>query len=357
MLLAVRSGAGQQRLGWMWPLFGFIGGSVSYLLVQREDELAKIIAVALLTGWSWLCLQPAVRHKFDVIGGKRINRVAIDRVTQSVQQGLLFFSLPILVVSTQALDYGQVIVLGLVVLAALLSTIDSAYAKFIASRQLPFVTFHCLCTFVASLVVLPIVVPIPMEQSFNVALMLVVLWLVVGAPLNRRHNDISLRKFALALIFPLFAWSMKDHIPPAAILVERSVVTNEIANHEPVVVLSEVSLPQLRNGLYLHATIDAPLGLGEEVIFNWRHDDYSDEIAAATVGDHKDGYRTYALKKNFTPDSLGHWTVDILTSRRQLLDRVEFEVIPGPVYSSAFMVPSASLSMPRVTGFVIKPSM
>jgi len=109
--------------------------------------------------------------------------------------------------------------------------------------------------------------------------------------------------------------------------------------------------------LYLHATIDAPLGLGEEVIFNWRHDDYSDEIAAATVGDHKDGYRTYALKKNFTPDSLGHWTVDILTSRRQLLDRVEFEVIPGPVYSSAFMVPSASLSMPRVTGFVIKPSM
>jgi hypothetical protein len=356
MLLAVRSGAGQQRLGWIWPLFGFLGGSASYLLVQREDELAKIIAVAMLAGWTWLCLQPAIRHKFDVIGGARINKAAINRVAQSVQQGILFFSLPILVLSTQTLDYGQVVVTGVVVLAAVLSTVDSVYEKFIASRQLPFVAFHCLCSFAASLIVLPIVVRVPMEQSFNIALLLVVLWLVAGAPLSRRHNEISLRIFIMALMFPLLAWSVKGHIPPAGILAEKSVVTNGISNHDPLVVLSEVSVPQLKNGLYLHSAINAPLGMSE-LIFNWRHGNYSDEIAATTVGDHEEGYRTYALKKDFAPDALGQWTVDILTSERQLLDRVEFEVIPGPVYSSAFTVPRAALSMPRVTGLVIKPSM
>ncbi len=357
MLLAVGSGAGQQRLGWIWPLLGFIAGSASYVLVQREDELAKVIAVAMLAGWTWLCVQPSIRHKFDTIGGTRINKAAINRVTQSVQQGILFFSLPILVLSTQALDYGQVIVTGFVVLAAVLSTIDSVYEKFIASRQLPFVAFHCLCSFVSSLIVLPIVIRIPMEQSFNIALLLVVLWLVAGAPISRRHNEISLRIFIMALMFPLLAWSVKGHIPPAGILVERSVVTNGIANHEPVVVLSEVSLPQLKNGLYLHSAIDAPLGMSGELKFNWRHGEYSHEITGITVGDHEEGYRTYALKRDFAPDALGQWTVDILTPERQLLDRVQFEVIPGPVYSAAFAVPRAALSMPRVTGLVIKPSM
>lgn len=357
MLLAARGGAGQQRFGWVWPLSGFAAGWASCFLIQRDDELARVIAIVLLAGWSWLCVQPSVRHKFDTVGGSWIDRRAINRLTQYIHQGILFFSAPILLLSTQTLDVGQVIVTGLVVLAALLSTIDAVYDKFITSRQLPFVAFHCLCCFVTSLIVLPIVMPIPMEQSFNVALLLVMLWLVGGAPLSRRHNEISLRIFMVALMFPLLAWSMKDHIPPANIFVERSVVTNRISDHEPVVALSYVNLPQLKNGLYLHSAIDAPLGMSQGVIFIWRHGSYSDETAATTIGDKTDGYRSYAHKKDFALDALGQWTVDILTSDRQLLDRIQFEVVPDPVYSSAFTVPSAVLRAPRVTGLVIKPSM
>jgi len=357
MLVAARKEASLQSLGWVLPLSGFVGGWASYLLVQSELELVKAIAVALLAGWAWLCIQPSVRHKFDKINSRHSNQDAVNLVTRSVQQGILFFSVPVLIFSTQALDPGQVLITGFVVLAALLSTIDTIYEKFIAGRQLVFVTFHSLCSFIAGLIILPIAVKIPMENSFNLALFLVLLWLIVGAPLNRRHNELSMRVFITALLFPLLIWSLKDHIPPAGILVESSVLTNGIANHEPMEVLSEVDLAQLTRGLYLYSSIRAPLGLSKEVIFNWRHGTYSGDMASTTTGGHEEGYRTYGLKNDFMPDALGHWTVDILTAERQLLDRVEFEVIPGPVYSTAFTVPRTALNTPRVTGLVIKPSM
>ncbi len=357
MLLAARGESGPQRFGWILPLFGLVGGSASYVLVQGNDELAAFVAVLLLAGWIWLCLQPSIRHKFDKIGGARRNSADINLAMRSIQQGILFFSLPFFVLATQTLDPGQVLITAVVISAALVSTVDSLYAKFIANRQFSFVTFHCLCSFVIGLVVLPVVIAIPAEKTFSAALMLVLLWLVTGAPLNRNHNDVSIRTFLLALVFPLVLWSMKDHIPPTGVVVENSVLTSEVADHKPGTSLSEVSLDQLSRGLYLYSSIKASLDLSDELIFNWRHGEHSDEMAVAISGGDKDGYSAYALKKEFLPDAIGHWTVDVLTSERQLLDRVEFEVIAGSAYSASFAAPRAEFSMPRVTGLVIKPSM
>lgn len=357
MLLAEMRESGPQRLGWIVPLSGFIGGSASYVLVQRDSELAPFFAAALLGGWIWLCLQSSIRHKFDKLAGMRIDMAGTNLAIRAVQQSILFFSLPFFVLATQPLDPGQVFVTGAVVLSALATTIDAVYLKFISSRQLPFVTFHCLCSFVAGLVVLPVVITIPPEETFTAALMLVLFWLVMGAPLNRHHNELSIRNFLLALSFPLLVWSLKDHIPPTGMLVENSVLTNAVTNHKPDRILSEISLAQLSEGLYLFSSIKAPLGLSREVIFDWRHGQHSHEIASTITGADGEGYSAYALKQESMPDAAGHWTVDILTSERQLLDRVEFEVIPEPVYSASFTAPRAAFSMPRVTGLVIKPSM
>lgn len=356
MLLAARREAGLQRLGWM-PLFGFIGGCVSYVSVQHEEALARVVAAMLLAGWVWLCFQTSIRYKFHKIRSPGDNEVAIDLVMRGVQQGILFFSLPFLVLSTQTKDPGQVLITAFVILSALLSTVDSLYQKFILNRHSSFVAFHCLCSFVASLILLPIAVTIPPEKSFNIALLFVLLWLVVGAPLNHRHKDISLRIFVLALAFPLIVWSVRAHIPPAGILVESSILANGIADQHMGNSLSKVNAEQLKRGLHLHSSITAPLGLSEGIIVNWRHGAYAEEVASTTTGGAVEGYRTYASKKYFMPDAYGHWTVDILTSERQLLDRVEFEVLPGLSHSPVFAAPRTELSMPRVTGLVIKPSM
>ena len=95
MLLAARRDAGLQRLGWM-PLFGFIGGCVSYVSMQNEYAVARVAAAMLLSGWVWLCFQTSIRYKFHKIRIPGGNDAAIDLVMRGVQQGILFFSLPFL---------------------------------------------------------------------------------------------------------------------------------------------------------------------------------------------------------------------------------------------------------------------
>jgi hypothetical protein len=363
MLLAARREAGLQRHGWIVPLSGFAGGWGSLLSMRGQDELAKFLAVIVLVSWAWLCIQPSVRHKFDKINCRQVNRDAVNRVTQAIQQGILFFSLPFLVLATQMQAPGQIFVTGFVVLAALLSTVDAMYQKLIANQQMPFVVFHCLCSFIVSLIVLPIVVAIPEDKSFTIALLLVLLWLVVGAPLNRRHHELSVRVFMIALLFPLGVWSLKNHIPPIGTLMENPAVSLETANREATQTAVEVNLAQLEQDLFAYPSSKVPpADPNQGMVLDWRYGAYSDNRASTIMSGHEDGYRTYGLKHDFVPDASLHWsantfTPESLTLESQMLEHVDFDIIPEHVYSPAFTVPRAELSTPRVTGLVIKPSM
>jgi hypothetical protein len=98
--------------------------------------------------------------------------------------------------------------------------------------------------------------------------------------------------------------------------------------------------------------------------FNWRHGTYADGVAATVIGRRESGYGDSgcAVKDNFMFAAPGHWSFDApmtgsLTSQRQMLNYAKFEATPTSVYSPAFAVPRIELSMPSVTGLVIKPSM
>jgi hypothetical protein len=361
MLLAARREAGLQRHVWIVPLAGFTGGCGSLLSLQRHDELAKFLAVILLVSWAWLCIQPSVRHKFDKINCRQVNRDAVNRVTQAIQQGILFFSLPFLVLATQMQAPGQIFVTGFVMLAALLSTADAMYQKLIANQQMPFVVFHCLCSFVVSLIVLPLVVTIPEDKSFTIALLLVLLWLVVGAPLNRRHHELSARVFMIALLFPLAVWSLKNHIPPIGILMENPVPSLETADRKSMQTLAEVDVGQLEQALFAYPLSKVePAGLNQEIVLDWRHG--ANNRASTIMSGNADSYRTYGLKHKFMPEVPLHWSGNAFMPEssalgRQMVDHVDFDALPGHVYSPVFTVPRAELSTPRVTGLVIKPSM
>lgn len=324
--LLSRTGALLQRHSWFLPLFGFVGGWASFVLVHRGDALARLIAISVLAGWVWLFIQPLVRRVLRRWGSVEFTNLTVNFVTQTIQQEILFFALPFLVLSTRIADPGQVLFTAVVVLTALLSTIDPLYGNWVAKRPVLRLAFHSLCSFVAALVILPIAVKIPVERSFLIALGFVLLWLVIAAPLILRDQKLSLRPLLAALLLPLLLWGVKSHIPAAGIQVRSAVLTSGIREFEPVDQLTRITQTQLAAGLYVHASISAPLGMSQQIVFHWRHAGSSERIVATITGGRAEGFRTYALKENFMADAQGAWRVDIQTPQGQLLERVRFVV-------------------------------
>jgi hypothetical protein len=108
------------RFPWLLPAVSFAAGWLGFLLVRRGQELARIIALLALLGWLWLLLEPWVRRWLER-RRKHVGNFVVNFVSQSLQQELLFFSLPFLIGSTH-FDAGQIAFTSLVGVAALLST-------------------------------------------------------------------------------------------------------------------------------------------------------------------------------------------------------------------------------------------
>ena len=49
------------RFPWLLPALSFVAGWLGFLLVQRGQVLARIVALLSLLGWFWLLLEPWVR--------------------------------------------------------------------------------------------------------------------------------------------------------------------------------------------------------------------------------------------------------------------------------------------------------
>ncbi len=82
----------------------------------------------------------------------------------------------------------------------------------------------------------------------------------------------------------------------------------------------------LAQGVIAFAAIRAPAGLSQEVVFEWRHNGEREQIPIEIHGGKADGFRAYSRKQVFPEDSVGLWTVDVLTPQAQLLERLRFVV-------------------------------
>ena len=352
-----RAAAVLLKYRWLLPLVSFIAGWAGFFLVQRGDSLAKVPAVLVLSGWIWLYIQPCMQHGVERVASSYWRSQGFILLAQSIQQQVLFFSLPFLLLATSGADPGQLLVTASVVIAAGVSTVDSLYQRYIAGRQLLRLGFHSLCSFVAALVVLPIVVRIPVESSFRIAMSFVVLWLLLATPfMYSKKRQFSLGLLLLALVFPVLVWSVRAHIPAAGIRVESVVLTSAEHRHDAGDNLKTVTVAMLERGLYAHAAISAPRGLSQQVYFEWRHGDIVDVMPVMVEGGGSEGFHTYAWKRHFGTTPAGAWQVDIRTPQGQLLERMAFDVVESSS-GLAKAAATAVLSRSSVSGLAMKPAM
>lgn len=320
------------RYFWLIPVFSFCFGWASFVLVQRGESLAQLIAWMAFGGWVWLFIQPLVARR--VFGEKyqTLSSNVSNFLSQSIQQEIFFFALPFLFAASQWQSAGQLVFTGFILAAAMLSTIDPWYDRYISRHRLISFAFHALCSFVAALVILPIALKLPTEKTLTVALGMLVFWMAFATPtlikLTPQGRPRVLVLLAVCAL-PALMWFGRSGIPAAGLEVTRAVIAAQVENHEPVNEMAQLSVDQLQNGVYAYVAIRAPNGLTQDILFDWRHQDYHESIEAEITGGREEGYRTYSMKSNFPEPATGAWSVDVRTAQGQLLRRISFTVSPS----------------------------
>jgi hypothetical protein len=315
------------RFPWLLPVISFATGWLGFALVQRGEGLARIVALLALLGWFWLLLEPWVRRRLER-RRRQAGNFVVNFVSQSLQQELLFFCLPFLIGATQR-DAGQIAFTSAVGVAALMTTVDPLYERLVATRAARRMSFHACCSWIAALVVLPIVLLVPVERALPISLLAVGAWLVLTLPLSLY----SLPRWRTRLLWmvgmvgvPLLIWGLRAQVPAAGLAVTDARVTQTIDGLNPGAPVRRLRQEDLARGVIAFAAIRAPAGLSQQVIFEWRHNGERERIPIEIQGGRADGFRAYARKHTFPADSTGLWTVDVLTPQAQLLQRLRFVV-------------------------------
>jgi hypothetical protein len=329
--LAVRAAAWLARFPWLIPALSFGSGWLGFVLVKRGEGLARLIAALALVSWVWLLLEPLVRRSLERRRAG-VGKLVANFLTQSLQQEMLFFSLPFILGATQR-DVGQIGFTALAIAAAVLTTLDPIYEHYVAARAGRRMLFQAYCSVIAAVVVMPMVVHLPVERALPISLLSGGAWLLLTLPLSiraPRSRRQTLLWIGSSLLAPLGLWLLREHVPPAGLVVTEAVITQSLENLTPGPSATTLDAASLRSGVIAFAAVRAPMGLSQSIVFEWRHAGHAERIVAEIHGGNRNGFRTYARKRIFPADAQGRWTVDILTPQRQLLQRLRFDVTPDP---------------------------
>jgi Family of unknown function (DUF5924)/Protein of unknown function (DUF2914) len=315
------------RVPWLIPASSFAAGWIGFVMVKRGAGAARWIAMLALMGLFWLLIEPLVRQRLERRKA-RMGNFVVNFVSQSLQQELLFFSLPLIIGATQ-LDIGQIVFTTIAAATAVISTIDPLYERYVATRAVRRLAFHGYCSWIAALVVLPMVLRLPLERALPLSLVAMAGWWVLTLPLSLASLRGPRQKAAwivTLLLLPLLLWVLRSNVPAAGLAVTGARITQSIEELTPGAAVNTVRSADLVQGMIAYAAIRAPTGLAQSVIFQWRHGSDSEAIVEEIRGGNEGGWRTYSRKQSFPADARGRWTVDILTPQGQLLKRLRFFV-------------------------------
>lgn len=315
-------------------LFGFCSGLASFLLVDRQAHLAKVLGVMLLVSWLWLILENLLRERIRRRFGFELPLPVLRYAMQMIHQESLFFVLPFFFITT-AWHSGQVLFSGLLALAALVSITDPLYYR-LAGRRWLLLAFHSLTLFAVMLTALPIIFHLSTPQSYRIALGLATLLALPSLP--GLVGSGTWRRLLLLAALPVGlaagGWMARVWVPPATLWLTEVAISDRFDGQEraPGERLTRLTAAQLQaNGLYAYTAINAPRGLNERIYHVWRHNGREvDRIALDIHGGRREGYRAWTHKLRFPRDAAGKWQVQVQTEAGQLIGVLRFEVADNP---------------------------
>jgi hypothetical protein len=320
-----------QRHPGLVAIFGFASGLASFMLVERQAELAQVLAAVMLVSWLWLILENILRERIAQWFGFQLPPPLLRYATQMIHQESLFFVLPFFFITT-TWNSGQALFSGLLGAAALLSIIDPLYYRWLAPKRWLFLAYHSLALFAVLLTALPIIFKLTTPQSYQLALAAsaVLSFPSLFAIITVQRWWRGLLLVGLTLVLAAGGWLARAWVPPATLWLTEVAVTVQLDNQNraPGQSLKLIRVAQLRSeGLFAYTAINAPRGLSERIYHVWRHNGGEVErIALDIQGGRKQGYRAWTHKQNFPEQPVGNWQVQVLTEAGQMIGVLRFKV-------------------------------
>lgn len=318
------------RHPWLLPLASFLAGWASYWLVERGPALARLVALMALLSWPWMLMENALGERLHRWSRGRLSPRLAMLVTQSVQQEMLFFVLPF-ALGALSLTPGHLLFGGLLVAAALFSTLDPLYHRGLSRNPALSVAFQSYCSFVTALVVLPVALHWPVERAVDAAAAIAALALLAGLPRvwSAGHRPPAFAVLALTASLLLLCLPLRSGIPPVGLKLSESRISQSIEDLKPGEALRRIDRRSLgEQGLVAYVAVHAPAGLSQTLHFDWYQDGRRiDRIPARIEGAPGRGWRTYTRKRHFPEDPRGRWRVELRTPGDQLIGRLRFEVV------------------------------
>lgn len=334
------------RFPWAVPVFGFLSGLASFLLVERKQELAQVIAIMILASWCWLLMEKSVHRWIKNLFGFRLPQPLYHYVAQLVHQESLFFVIPFFYVTT-TWNSGQAIYSGVLFLAALVSLIDPIYFRWLAPKRILYFSFHGLTLFASLLTALPILFHMPTSQSYSwslgIALVVAVSGVISESGFSWWQRGLSVIVLAGALGF--VGLMLRPWVPPATLWLTQAAITTVVddKNRAPKDNLTAISHRDLHRGLYAYTAVHAPRGLNERIYHVWQlNGKQVDKVALDINGGREAGYRAWTRKQNFPENSLGEWQIQVITEARQVIGELRFTVTESKEVSEALNESSSS---------------
>lgn len=322
-----------QRYPGLMAALAFASGIASYVLVDRKESLAQLIALFLLISWLWLLLDNWLRERIEQRFGITLSPTLVRFVLQMVHQESLFFALPFFLAVT-SWNHGQAVFTALIMLCALISLIDPLYYKKLAPRRTLFVVFHAFSLFVVLLVILPILLQLTTSESLATAMAIAVVLSFPSLGSLLPNGYWWRMPVTMLLLAALCAglWQLRSYVPPAALRLTTVALSHEVdyQQRKPGPGIKQLDAATLhRQGLFSFTAVKAPRGLNEKIYHVWlQNGKVVDRILLDISGGREQGYRAWTHKQNFPANAEGHWQVKVVTESEQLIGLTRFTVTP-----------------------------
>ncbi|MDO6526332.1 DUF5924 family protein [Motilimonas sp. 1_MG-2023] len=314
-------------------VLAFCSGVASYVLVERKESLAQLMAIFLLLSWLWLLIDNWARDRLERRFGVTLSPNIMRFALQMVHQESLFFALPFFLAVTQW-DHPQAIFTSLIVFCAFISLVDPLYYKKLALNRTLFSIFHSFALFVVLLVTLPVLFHLTTSQSLSTALLVTIVVTIPSIGIFMANGHWWRFPFIISLlcILSLVVWMLPSFIPPAALRLTAITLSHELdlEQKKPGDSIKELDAAALhRLGLYSWTAVKAPRGLNEKIYHVWLHNQKEvDRIILNISGGRSEGYRAWTHKMNFPSNAEGSWQVKVETESGQLIGLTRFTVLP-----------------------------
>lgn len=320
-----------QRYPFAIALFGFVSGVLSFVMVERKQEFAQLIAAMMLLSWLWLASEVLLTRGLFHWFGFKLPPALVSFATQMVHQESLFFVIPFFFITT-AWNTGQLVFTAFLIAAAFISIVDPIYYRWLAPRRWLYFIYHGITIFAVSLTALPIIFQLPTPKAYLYSLLIA---LALTLPnVARSLHWVWWKRIIAVILLAAAAGSlgllMRPWIPPATLWLTEVAITDQVNTEDrsPVNILTRVKVEQLRGGIYAYTAIHAPRGLHERIYHVWIHNgQVIDKVALDISGVREAGYRSWSRKENFPDNPVGRWKIQVMTEANQVIGVLRFQVV------------------------------